>query len=267
MEPANLGLNQEQVPINYAHQQISSQRLDSHKNKISSLNGIFIKQRMNLMEVVTGCEMENIFDIFEKKPLEEKEKGKRQWRAKEESTCVQRNCVSQNCRSFNLKIYNVKNAPGEGLEQCLLMERPCTCTCFCLNRPFMTLHYVENNDNIYLGKISDPYDVCKMMFMVYDKADNPIYKIQTCCINCGVICRGCPCGPCEKVSFDVVDLRTGSTIPPISKLNQTCMKDFVTDTDNYGINFIEGTSWEDKSLLLGAVLFLDYMMFEEKGGV
>jgi hypothetical protein len=263
MEPNYQNAHNEKTPINY------NQNLPgtSHKERISSLNGVFVKQRMNIMEVVTGCEMESIFDVFDKQPMSEKTKGSRQWRAIEESTCIQRNCVQQNCRSFKLKILSVQNGPTESLQACLRMERPCTCTCLCLNRPFITMNYIEGNENIYLGKISDPYDICKSLFQVYDKSDNPIYKIQTCCVQCGVVCRGCPCSPCKKVVFEVVDLRTGTPVPGISMTNPPCMDDLVSDSDNYGMDFAPGTSWEDRSLLLGAILFVDYMMFEEKGGL
>ena len=243
------------------------QSMISHQSKINRLGGILVKQRMNMMEVITGCEMESIFDIFEKHPSEEKIRGKRLWRAIEESTCLQRNCVAQNCRSFKLKILNVQGGPIENEPICLTMERPCSCSCFCMNRPFITMNYVENGNNVYLGKISDPYNLAKTLFMVRDKHDNPIYKIETCCVQCGVVCRGCVCAPCQKVTFQVTDLKSGRLVFPISKTNNSCLKELVLDSDNFSIDFTPETSWEDKSLLLGAILFIDYMMFEEKGGM
>ena len=276
MEPAPIYADTEQKDLNgvqalngqtQGNFQMNHQGVTSHKSMISSLNGIFVKQRMNMMEVVTGCEMENIFDIFQKHPNKEKITGKRIWRALEESTCVQRNCVQQNCRSFRVKIMNMLGGTLDNPPTVLRMERPCTCTSLCLNRPFITMNYTENNENVYLGKISDPYNAFKIIFEIFDNQNKPIYKIETYCVQCGVVCRGCPCGPCERVSFQVVDLRTGQILPPITKLNQICLKDFINDSDNFSMEFPPSSSWEEKSLLLGAILFLDYMMFEDKGGV
>ena len=39
-----------------------------------------------------------------------------------------------------------------------------------------------------------------------------------------------------------------------------------SDADNFGIDFSPDMDWEKRSLLLATILFIDYMMFEEKGG-
>ena len=265
MEPNYQPVSTEKIPMQETNN-IAVNDSNSHSEKINSLSGIFVKQRMNIMEVVTGCEMENIFDIFQKHQNAEKTTGKRLWRAMEESTFVQRNCVQTNCRSFTLKIFNLHNGSLENATECLRMERACTCTCFCLNRPTISMTYTEGGKDVSLGKISDPYDMCQTLFKIFDQNDNPLYKIETYCVQCGVICKGCPCAPCERVTFQVTDLNTNQLVPPIQKTNQVCMKDFVEDSDNYGIEFAPGTSWQNKSLLLGAILFIDFIMFEEKGG-
>jgi hypothetical protein len=161
---------------------------------------------------------------------------------------------------------DMQKAPFEEAPAVLEMARPCTCTSFCLNRPFITVNYVENGKNIYLGKISDPYNACNLLYMVHDKTNNPVYKIQTCCVQGGVLCRGCPCGPCERVSLGVTDVRSGAPLPPITKFNPTCIKDFMKNSDHFSMEFPGNSSWEERSLLLGTIIFIDFMSFEEKGG-
>lgn len=39
----------------------------------------------------------------------------------------------------------------------------------------------------------------------------------------------------------------------------------VGDADNFGVDFPKGMNWEERTLLMSAVLLIDYMMFEEKG--
>ena len=40
----------------------------------------------------------------------------------------------------------------------------------------------------------------------------------------------------------------------------------LSDADNFAIDFTPQMDWEDRSLLLATALFIDYMLFEEKGG-
>lgn len=75
---------------------------------------------------------------------------------------------------------------------------------------------------------------------------------------------GCPCGPCEKVDFEIYD-ENGKLITWLIKKNKDCLKSALSDADNFGVDFTPDMDWEKRSLLLSTVLFIDYMMFEEKG--
>lgn len=48
---------------------------------------------MSALEVVTGCERQNKYDIYLKKDGKVKKKGKPLWKAKEKSGCCSRNCL------------------------------------------------------------------------------------------------------------------------------------------------------------------------------
>ena len=72
-----------------------------------SLQGIFIKQKLETLEIVTGCEIENKYNIYRKKEGKNKKKGKKLWKAKEKSGCFSRNCLSNPCRAFDIKIKNI----------------------------------------------------------------------------------------------------------------------------------------------------------------
>ena len=41
----------------------------------------------------------------------------------------------------------------------------------------------------------------------------------------------------------------------------------ISDADNFGLDFRPEMDWEQRSLLMSAVFLIDFMMFEEKGGV
>ena len=42
-------------------------------------------------------------------------------------------------------------------------------------------------------------------------------------------------------------------------------KEALTDADNFGVQFPAGTDLKMKATLLGAVMLIDYMLFEDRG--
>jgi hypothetical protein len=86
--------------------------------------------------VVSGCETENKYKIYEKKPGEEKKKGKKKlYTAKEKSGCCSRNFLTNDCRGMDIKLTNITNLDEDKLS--IKIHKPCTCTCWCFNRPFV----------------------------------------------------------------------------------------------------------------------------------
>ena len=236
----------------------------AHKTKIMQLEGIFVKQKLDLTEVITGCETENKYYVYEKKADKIKKKGKKLWKCKEKSGCYSRNCLSPVCREFKMKIENLADNE-EQTEDCMILEKPCTCTCFCCNRPFINVNYVEGGASQFLGKIFYPYACCDYFIVVFDSANTKRFTISANCCQCGILCMGYPCEKCETVQFQVVDGQ-GQPTGSLTKKNKNCLKSAISDADNFGMAFAPSMTWEDRSLLLSAVLFIDYMLFEEKQG-
>ena len=81
-----------------------------------------------------------------------------------------------------------------------------------------------------------------------------------------MVCAQYPCEKCEKVTFKVTDLRTGEECDPLIKQNKDCLKAMISDADNFALIFPKNANWQERTLLMGTVLFIDYMVFEEKGG-
>jgi len=59
---------------------------------------------------------------------------------------------------------------------------------------------------------------------------------------------------------------SGKLITSLIKKNKNCIKSMVTDADNFGVEFTPDMDWKDRTLLMVSCIFIDYMMFEEKGG-
>ena len=235
-----------------------------HKEKIMGLEGIFVKQKIDLMEMLSGCEMENKYLVYRKEPGKVKKMGGKLYKCKEKSGCYTRQCLSNDCRPLKIQIENLGSNDNYDKE-CMVVERPCTCTFLCFNRPYSKIYYTEDGSNQYIGKISDPWDCCNYSFSVYDKHDKKAFSIFTTCCQCAMCCKGCPCEPCERVTFQVFD-PAGTLVTTIEKKNKNCIQNALTDADNFGMDFPSNFDWETRSLFLVAMMFIDFMMFEEKKG-
>lgn len=266
MPPQQYNPNMQQPPQQYNPNMQNPNMVPAfipHKQKIMQLSGVFIKQDFSLMEVIGGCEVENKYKIYAKKPGKTKKTGKKLYKAKEKSGCLSRNCLSGACRPMDIKIKNMTNLEDDPTS--LRIHKPCTCTYLCLNRPTIFVDYSEDGQETNIGKIVDIFNCCNYDFSIYDSNGEKMFRITADCCQCGIWCKGCGgCGPCEKVDFKVLD-KNGKEISKIQKKNKDCLKSMLTDADNFGVDFTPNMTWEERSLLMCAALFIDYMMFEEKG--
>jgi len=131
------------------------------KQMIESFSGIFIKQKVELLEVVTGCETKNKYYVYER-GQDGSKLGKKILKCKESSGCCARNCMSGDCRPFKMKCTNLFNDN----KICLEMVRECACTFMCYNRPEMKVYYTEEGNSVYLGKVIDVFSCCDFVFEV-----------------------------------------------------------------------------------------------------
>lgn len=234
-----------------------------HKEKIMMIDGILVKQKIDLMEVLTGCEMENKYHIFQKAQGKMKKVNDlKLYEAKEKSGCYSRNCLDNACRAMDLKIKNT-NSLGKDITS-VKIHKDCTCTCLCCNRPTFYVDYTEEGQDEFLGSIQDDWNCCDYNFTVYGPKKEKLYRIYTECCQCGIQCMGCPCDKCEKVKFTLFDDK-GKKIGEIIKKGKNCLKNMMADADNFGIDFPREMNWQHRTLILSALLLIDFMMFEEKG--
>ena len=147
-------------------------------------------------------------------------------------------------------------------EVVLSLKRDCKCTCLCLARPELQVFLTEGGQQRYIGKVVDDWQCCNYQFSIYDAADQRRFAITGRACQLGLMCK-CPCDPCNHVEFELTDGRD-TTLTHITKTGAGFLKNSVSSTDNFSIPFPSTATWQDKSLLLGAALFIDYMMFEEK---
>lgn len=110
----------------------------SLRQMLTSWNGIYVKQKTELIEAITGCETGNKYHVFERGP-NGRRKGKEMLECKEFSSCCARNCTTSGCRPFKMRVFNLWNYD----DKCLEMDRDCQVTICCFNRPSMQIYHTE----------------------------------------------------------------------------------------------------------------------------
>lgn len=130
---------------------------------MSFSNGVYIKQKFDITEALTGYENKNKYYVYERS-ADGSKKGKKILKCKEKSNACSRNCLSSAQRAFNMKCLNL----FDNEDLCLRMEKEYSCTLGCLNRPNMKVILIENGVERYVGKIVDNFDCFNYSFALYD---------------------------------------------------------------------------------------------------
>lgn len=219
---------------------------------LEAMRGVYIKQKTDWSEAVTGIEKANQYkvgDIDNKKHT--------LFKAKEKSSFCARNCLSGACRPFDVKVKDKRSD-----RTVLYFERDFSCTCYCLNRPEMKINAVnEANEEVYIGKIVDPFDCCNYQFAICDENDELIYTLTTPSCQLAFMCK-CPCEECVRVEFKLLDSQ-GNEVSKTKRKGKGCAKNAMTDADVFQVYFTEEMPWNHRALLMACMLFVDFRLFEE----
>lgn len=130
---------------------------------------MFIKQKLEVLEVVTGCETPNLYKVYAADANGERVgKQKPIFKCKEKSECCQRICCPGNCRAFKMKVKNYQKKMGDDDKNLfMIFSRPFKCTCFCLNRPHMDVmvsdaaqEHQEVKPSHYIGRLVNECMCC-----------------------------------------------------------------------------------------------------------
>ncbi len=228
--------------------------------KLEQMGGIFVSQKMNLLEVVSGCEMPNKYYISEFDGVGGK-KGVPLFKCNEKSGCLERQFCTGDMRPLNVEVLHENPGPRQGMPF-LNLVKPCKCTMWCLCRPEMIVNMIEDGAMDKIGRVEYPFQCFNKVLKVFDRNDLLLFEINGNCLQYGLCCPGCPCETCQTVTFDVKNL--GENIGVLEKKTKGCFKQMISDADNFTCQYppiIQ--SAEHRALLVAAVLMLDYMMFED----
>lgn len=194
---------------------------------LSSLSSILIKQKAQFMEIVMGCEKENEYRVYMRKPQitkashhqltlpQKHERGPLIFRCLEKSRFVSRNFLSGSCRPFEINLeYKIGKS---NYQKFLKLVRPFASTLCCTGRPYMNVFILKDDKEILLGKINEPYDCTTIILNVIKGKDHDIYSITADYCTCAVLCQ-CPTKDCSEVHFVIQDSNTGLPVGQIDKV-------------------------------------------------
>lgn len=216
--------------------------------------GLFIRQRTDWLQALTGCTQETHFAVQNIDATY----GAVMLRCSEKSDFCARQCLSGSCRPFKVYVTNCFDGTTA-----MEIEREFTCTCFCAGRPFANIYVFDDaGQRLQIGRISQPFTCCDYSFQISDHQNQQVYTLRTPLCQKALVCQ-CPCDECQIVEFDVID-KEGVKVTNLLKTGKGCVKNAMTNSDNFAVRYVEKMPWNHRALLLASVIFLDFRMFEDK---
>ena len=222
--------------------------------ELATCPSLLIRQEPEFFEALTGCETPNIYHVFGNTAMG----FKYLFKCLERSNCCARRCLPSTQRPFNLDIIHCNSMDQLGMGYTTpfaTMVKPCTCTMYCLCRP--EIDVILNSTGQPIGKIIHACSVCDPVFEVYNGTGLRFIVTGSCC-QCALLCPT-SIGKCYRGEFDILE---GGQ--PVGKITReiASLSEMVTDADSYVVNFPPNADANDKLLLIGLTMLLDYQYFE-----
>jgi hypothetical protein len=223
----------------------------------------FIRQQYCLFEMLTGCDTKNVYDVYTKNQY-----GQITFlfRCKEESSCCARMFCKPNSRPLKMHMKHVQNlmiGDPSLIPDFAFFDKPFTFTFFCCGRPYMDGFYGSSNK---LGKINFPFTCCSCdPYYETERSDGSRgFKIRGTCCQCGLWCGCCKDAKFGIFKSDCDDMDEQNQVGSVIKKRGDMLTEMFTNVDNFEVTFPPLASPEDKLLLIGSTIMLDYMYFEQE---
>lgn len=206
------------------------------------LDSILVKQQVEWLEVITGCETRNKYKIQDSS-------GRQLFFAEETTECCTLICCGVN-RPFDMKIRDMAD------RTIIHLHRPLRCTSCCFPCCLQILE-VSSPPGTPIGTVEQEWSCCVPLYRVKDADGSTVFKIE------GPICTYSCFG--SDVEFKVLSADGITQVGKISKQWSGLLKEAFTDADIFGINFPMDLDVRMKGVLLGACMLIDFNFFEQSG--
>ncbi|ELK35947.1 Phospholipid scramblase 1 [Myotis davidii] len=238
---------------------------------LSQIDQILIHQQVELLEVLTGFETNNKYEI--KNSL-----GQRIYFVTEDNNCCTRNTCGAH-RPFTMRILDLMG------QEVITLERPLRCTSCCCpcclqevrpargtGKPRMSAAQLmpkvqaslgcrlpslpglpEAQIEIYapsgvpVGYVIQNWHPCLPKLTIQNERREDVLKIIGPCLVCGC---------CADVDFEIKSLDEENVVGKISKQWTGFVREAFTDTDNFGIQFPLDLDVKMKAVMLGACFLI-----------
>jgi len=214
---------------------------------LEACSKVFLKQRVELFEAFTDFETCNSYEIYNA------ETGQLLFILGESSECCERQCC-KNQRSFEMLMTSAMGG-GQVLAN---FERPLKCTqqIPCILQE-MTIA-IGPQGSPPVGKIEQQCTLCMPKFNVINAQGAVMYELSGPLCVCDI--------PCIDVEFFIKAPGSEDVLGKITKtsaqgLNAIAAQMF-TQADNFMAEFPPGATLDQKMVLLGGIILLDFMFFE-----
>ncbi|XP_010978878.1 phospholipid scramblase 2 isoform X1 [Camelus dromedarius] len=209
---------------------------------LSQIDQLLIHQQIELLEVLTGFETSNKYEI--KNSL-----GQKIYFAAEDTDCCTRNFCGPS-RPFTMRILDNMG------REVITLERPLRCTSCCFPCCLQEIE-VYAPPGVPIGYVNQTWDLCLPKFTVQNERREDVLKITGPCIVCSC---------CADVDFEIKSLDDKYVVGKISKQWTGLVRELFTDVDNFGIQFPLDLDVKMKAVMLGACFLIDFMFFENTRG-
>lgn len=229
--------------------------------KMANMSAVKVQQKRRLLEAVSCWEQQNRYMIYD-----QNNQSQQLYFVQEGSKWWERMCIPNDCKPWRMDFHNLppggigEEPDGTRFPVFLHIERPCSLTCCCINRPEAIITEVPSGR--VLGTLRDPFACCSLTFQVFDAAGQETLKSSSCCCK-KALC--CPCPGCV-VEFPIDDARSGSSVASLQKTWMwgdhcpICFKDW----DNYAVHFGQAANPDYKMLLIGLATFVQMRYFDSR---
>eukprot|EP01006_Ploeotia_vitrea_P015658 TRINITY_DN455_c0_g1_i2.p1 TRINITY_DN455_c0_g1~~TRINITY_DN455_c0_g1_i2.p1 ORF type:complete len:257 (-),score=89.75 TRINITY_DN455_c0_g1_i2:34-702(-) len=182
----------------HAASRLQMQNFANALDALAVLDHVYIKQRIEPLECLCGCETQNNYDISNKE-------RQQLFHVTEKSGCCTRICLG-NCRPWEMIVTDINKRPALRLHRPMrCVYRCCIVCCSCCAQELNV--FDSAHQDRFVGKIEQQCSCCDPLLHVKDAGGNVLYKI---------VGPTCACRCCSDVRFKVLHADADNDRRPVS---------------------------------------------------
>ena len=232
---------------------------------------VYIDQFYKLSDLFVICPLYFNYRIsLEYKTSEGEYSAYHLFNTKEISPPCSHNVCANQAREIEINIFNfiltpkdTPNTTNRKIQKFVRIRKDCrcafSCLCACCSRPT----FVVETPVEMLGKIIETRTVCDPVLQIADINNDVIYVLKAKFCDCGFCCRDqcCDNRKCASCLFIIYDGAQENKLGMISKDHRSGKKT-KPDYDQLIVTYPPGISCQDKVLIMGAAIAIEYLYFQ-----